>query len=336
LKKIFESVELCNLNPKNRLFRSATWDGLARPDGTLPDDVYDIYRELAKGGIGVIITGLTDVSPYNWALVGNTRLCSDNLISDYKRLTDIVHEYDCKILVQLNMDEYVRADRKLAAVPIDDLTQEDIIDIVGLFSDAAIRAEKSNFDGVQLHLAYSWLLNRFINPQYNHRTDQYGGTTKNRVRIVLEIMKAIRENTSNLHIGTKFSFFDDSSGNFAVAECKEICRLLSDAGIDSIEILGGHSPKEKGTKYEACYLHLALAAKEVSAAPVILTGNNHDVDNMETLLNKQGIEFFALSRPLIREPDLPNRWQKEDRSKAKCISCSQCYTTYGKRCIFNS
>ena len=336
MKTIFEQTEINNLKLKNRLFRSATWDGLVKPDGTLTEEIYTIHRELAEGGVGAIVTGLTDVSPYDWALVGNMRLCSDTLIPDYKHLTDIVKSHDCRILAQLNMNNYIRAEKRLTKVDINDLTHEDIKDIINLFMQSAIRAEKAGFDGVQIHLAYGWILNRFINPTHNNRNDEYGGTPSNRARIIIEILKAIKQATPNLHIGTKFSFYDNADSSVAIDDCVAICGLLSDNGIDSIEVLGSHSPKENDPTQEACFLDLALAVKQKINTPVILTGNNHDIKNMEHLLNETGIGYFALSRPLIREPDLPKKWHSGDTAKAKCISCSKCYSTYGKRCIFNS
>ena len=335
MKKIFEQTDLHNLKIKNRLFRSATWDGLVNPDGTLTEEIYDTHRELAVGGVGTIVTGLTDVSPYDWALVGNMRLCSDLLIPDYQRLTDIIKKHDCRVLVQLNINNFVKAERRISKVDINDLTHDDIKNIINLFLQAAIRAEKAGFDGVQIHLAYGWLLNRFVNPTHNRRSDEYGGSIENRARIVLEILTGIKESTPKLHISTKFSFYDNENGNTEVNDCVEICNQLSKNGIDSIEVLGSHSPKENDPKYEACFLDFALAVKQKVNTPVILTGGNHDILNMERLLNETGIEYFAMSRPLIREPDLPNRWLSGDTAKAKCISCSKCYQTYGKRCVFN-
>lgn len=335
MHKIFETTQLDNLRLKNRLFRSATWEGLATPEGYLTEDIYEIYEQLAAGGVGTIVTGLTDVSPYNWALTGNMRLCSDSLIPDYKRLTDIVHKYDCNILAQLNMDQYIRHEKKLIPISIDELNENDLLDIVDLFTAAAIRAEKCGFDGVQIHLAYDWLLSRFINPLYNHRTDAYGLNAENRTRLINQIVSSIRKHTKGLHISTKFSFFDDVNGDCALEECLNICRSLSHIGFDSIEVLRSHSPEERNAKNEACYLNLALAAKEVTNVPIILTGNNHDIQNMAQLLNVNGIEYFGMSRPLIREPHLPNMWEKGDLKKAKCVCCSGCYRTLGKRCIFN-
>lgn len=321
---------------KNRLFRSATWESLASDEGFLNDDIYKIYEELAMGGVGTIVTGLTDVSPYDWSLVGNMRLCSDCLISDYKKLTDTVHKYNCNIWTEINMNEYMRPEWRIVKVGINDLVQEDIKDIISLYRNASTRAIKAGFDGIQLHLAYDWFLNRFINPAYNLRTDLYGGSTENRVRLIKEIVQAIREDNPLLHISAKFSFFDDKNGNFAIEECVLVCKELEKAGIDSLEVLGGHSSKEKGIKHEACYLDLGKAVKNEVNIPIILTGNNHSIEHMTKVLNEENIEFFGLSRPLIREPNLPNRWSNGDKTPAKCVSCSMCYTTYGKRCIFNN
>ena len=332
---IFEELKLNNMVTKNRLVRSATWESLASPEGFLNDELYDIYEELAKGGVGIIVTGLTDVSPYNWSLEGNMRLCSDVLIGDYEKLTKTVHKHNCRILSEINMDEYVRVKKSIEPISIDNMTADDIKDAINLFVSAAVRAQKANFDGVQLHLAYGWFLNRFINPVHNHRTDSYGGSTENRCRIVKEIIEGIKNHAPTLHISAKFTFFDNIEGEFAIDECINICKNLEAAGLDSIEILGGHSEKEEGTKFEACYLDLGLAVKKEVTMPVILTGNNHDLSNMETLAKSGAIDMIAISRPLIREPNLPLRWMQGDESPAKCISCSMCYKTHGKRCIFN-
>lgn len=337
MKTLFDKSKIGNLKVKNRLFRSATWEKLASEDGRLNTEIYAIYEELAKGGVGTIVTGLTDVSKNNIALAGNMRLYEDFLIEDYKRLTDIVHRYDCNILTEINMDKYVAENDSevLQIKDINDLTKRDIENIIDLFAQSSLRAMKAGFDGVQIHLAYGWLLNRFVNPLLNQRKDEYGGSCKNRLRIITEMITAIRSIKKDFHISVKFSFFDNDKGEFAITECVNICKLLSLSKIDSLEILGGHSPKEKGTQYEACYLELALAVKSVIDTPIILTGNNHDIDNMKNLLNNDGIEYFGMSRPLIREPDLPNRWLEGCRKKSICISCNGCYTTYGNRCVFS-
>ncbi len=335
MKQIFEPVYLHNMTVKNRLIRSATWESLASPEGFLNDEIYAIYEELARGGVGTIVTGLTDVSPYNWTLVGNMRLCSDTLIPDYKHLTELVHQYDCRIMPEINMDVYMRPERHIVPVAIDDMTENDMEDVKDLFVAASNRAFCAGFDGVQLHLAYQWFLSRLIDPMYNHRTDMYGGCTENRVRLIAEIINEIRAKEPSLHISAKFSFFDDENGDFNLDECIRVCVALEKAGIDSLEILGAHKAREMGTNMEGCYLDLGKSVKEAIHTPIILTGNNHDISHMEKMVAEDDMDLIGISRPLIREEDLPTRWENGSKEKAKCISCGRCYTTHGKRCIFN-
>jgi len=339
VKTIFDNTKLNNLKLRNRLFRSATWEGLANPDGTLTDEIYDIYEKLAEGGVGAIVTGLTDVSCYDQALSGNMRLFSDELIHDYKRLTDIVKKYDCRIITQINMSKYVKNDDRtgnLTVMEVDDLTQEDISDIVALYVNAAERAQKAGFDGVQIHAAFGWLLNRFINPLSNHRTDAYGGTAKKRARILIEILEGIREKVPNIHITTKIGYFSTPDDKSLIDDYVEVCRELAEHGIDSMEI-SVNSPHIIGVKpmeHEAEFLDIALEVKKYVDTPMILVGGHRHIENIERLLNETDIDYFSMSRSLIREPGLPKRWQNGDRAKAQCISCDGCFRVHGKRCVF--
>ena len=91
MKNLFEPISLAGLSIKNRLVRSATWEGIANPDGSITEEAYDIYRELAAGGVGLIITGFTSVSLHDYYFGGMMRLCDDALIPQYRKLTDLIH-----------------------------------------------------------------------------------------------------------------------------------------------------------------------------------------------------------------------------------------------------
>ncbi len=101
MKKIFEEKQLKNIVLKNRLVRSATWEGIADQDGSITEEAYEIYEELAKGGIGAIITGFTSVALHDYYFGGMMRLCDDTLISQYKKLTDIIHAEGIPVITQL-------------------------------------------------------------------------------------------------------------------------------------------------------------------------------------------------------------------------------------------
>lgn len=108
VKQIFETVKINRLKLKNRLIRSATWEGIANSDGSVNSEAYNIYKELAQGGVGAIITGFTSVALHDYYFDAMMRLCDDTLIPQYKKLTDIIHEEDCPVITQLALGAYYR------------------------------------------------------------------------------------------------------------------------------------------------------------------------------------------------------------------------------------
>ncbi len=329
-KKIFEPAKLNNIVLKNRLIRSATWEGMADIDGHIPDKLYDTYEELAKGGIGAIITGFTSVAGDDHYFGGMVRLSGDELIPEHKRLTDLCHKENCPVIVQIALGEYANGTEP------DDMSEEDIHKVTSLFVDAAIRADKAEYDGVQIHAAHGFFLSRFISPAFNHRKDGFGGSPQKRGRILVEIINSIREKAPSMHITMKINCSDFMKGGLDAQESFAICRLCADAGIDSIEISGNGTsvPGIKAGVNEAYFKEYAYEVSKMTDIPIIVVGGHRSVNNMEKVLNEGGVEFLSLSRPLICEPDLPNRWKSGDRSPAKCISCNMCYQTPGHKCIY--
>lgn len=145
MKNIFEAVELNNLHLKNRLVRSATWEGIAAQDGSIGDDTYEIYRELAKGGVGAIITGFTSVATDDYYFGGMMRLSDNKLIPQYKKLVEIIHAENCAAISQLALGAFYE---NLVEVGENDLSTENVREIIKMFVDAATRAEICGFDGV--------------------------------------------------------------------------------------------------------------------------------------------------------------------------------------------
>ena len=213
MKSVFEAITCNGLKMKNRLVRSATWEGIANPDGSVTEEAYEIYAELAKGGIGAIITGFTSVALHDYYFGGMMRLCDDALIPQYQKLVDIIHAEGCPVITQLALGAYYReVSGKYMQVEPDDMTVDEIGFVTKQFIDAAVRAEKAGFDGVQIHAAHFFFLSRFISPAVNHRTDKYGGSLENRSRIILEIMDGIRKAAPTLHITVKINSSDFTYG----------------------------------------------------------------------------------------------------------------------------
>ena len=338
MKKVFEPVELKNLKLKNRLVRSATWEGLANPDGGLPEEIYAIYEELARGGVGGIITGFTSVALNDFYYGGMMRLCDDALIPQYRRLVDIIHKEGCPAVAQLALGAYYRPTHngRFMQVEPDAMTVEEIRLVESQFIDAAVRAQKAGFDGVQLHVAHFFFLSRFVSPAVNHREDEYGGSTANRARIVLEIMAGIRAVAPELHITVKVNSSDFTHGGLDNEESLEFCKLLALNGIDSIEV-SGNGTSVSGIRAhvnEGYFLPFAARLAEEVDVPVIVVGGFRALDTMEAVLNQTKIELISLSRPLLREPELPNKMQADPKAVSRCISCNRCYSSDAHRCVF--
>ena len=218
----------------------------------------------------------------------------------------------------------------------DDMTVDEIRFVIRQFIDAAVRAEKAGFDGVQIHAAHFFFLSRFISPAVNHRTDEYGGSTENRSRILIDIINGIRKAASTLHITIKINSSDFTYGGLEEAESLAICKLLDQAGIDSIEVSGNGTSVGgiKAHKNEGYFAPFAAKIADEVSCPVIVVGGFRALDTMETLLNQTKIELISLSRPLLREPDLPNKMKADPSVISKCVSCNACYSSLSHKCIF--
>lgn len=340
MKQIFEEVRLNRLTLKNRLVRSATWEGIADEAGHLNGALFAIYEELFKGGVGVVITGFTSVSADDQYFGGMVRLSDDALIAEHRRLTRLAHEKNCPVIAQIALGEYNRVspDGAVTArdIEIDDLTESDIGRIIALFVSAAGRADKAGYDGVQIHAAHFFFLSRFVSPAVNHRTDKWGGSAENRTRIVAEIADKIRAACPNLHISMKVNSDDFTAGGLDNEESLALCKILA-PHLDSIEV-SGNGTSVGGIRAGVNEAYFAPFASRLASevnTPVICVGGFRSRAAMEAVLNKSDIALISLSRPLVREPDFPRKLQSGESDVSKCVSCNMCYRTPAHRCVFN-
>ena len=332
-KKIFEPLKLNNLSLKNRLLRSATWEGIAALDGSIDERIYSIYEEVSQGGVGGIISGFTSVATNDHYFEGMMRLSDDKLIPQYKKLTDIVHKENIPILAQIALGAYCDKDQN--EIYIDEMRLGDIQDVINLFIKAAERAKKANYDGVQIHAAHFFFLSRFISPAVHHRHDQYGGNTENRARILVDILKGIKQLNLGLHVSIKINSSDFDIGGNDEEECIEICKIMAKEGIDSIEISGNGTSRSRIKPHinEAYFLDCAQKVAEAVNVPVALVGGLRSRKTMQKILDTTKIQILSLARPLICQPDFPKMMEKGDIEDSKCVSCNGCYRSKCHRCI---
>ncbi len=210
----------------------------------------------------------------------------------------------------------------------------DIQGVVKAFREAAGRAQKYGFDAVQLHAAHGYLINQFLSPLTNRRTDEYGGSLENRSRFLLEVYWAGREAVGKkFPVLAKLNGADNLTGGLELDEACAAARRLGQAGIDAIEISGGTPASGPGASIrqhieevsdEAYNLPLAKAIKRAVGCPVMVVGGFRSPEVCEEALHL-GADYISLARPFIREPGLAGRWQAGDRRRATCISCNGCF-----------
>ncbi len=337
MNHVFETARVKDCVLKNRLIRSATWENTAEETGRIGEKTYRIYHELAQGGAGAVITGFTSVSLHDDYFEGMMRLCDDGLIPQYKKLTDIIHSGNCSAFCQLALGAFYREESGwyLQKEP-DDMTEEEIRLVISLFADAAVRAQKAGFDGVQIHAADFYFLSRFISPAGNHRTDSFGGSTENRVRILIMIIRRIRLAAPGLLVLVKINCSDFMPEGLNEAEAMEICRMLDQEGIDAIEVSGNGS-SVTGVQIhvnEGYFVPSASRIADIVSCPVIAVGGFRSFKVMEDVINSTSIGFISLSRPLICEPDLPEKMRHDPDAASRCVSCNRCFLEPCHRCYF--
>ena len=253
-------------------------------------------------------------------------------------LVDVIHQENCPVITQLALGAYYRQTedgRFLQAEP-DDMTEEEIHGVVEEFVDAAVRAGKAGFDGVQIHAAHFFFLSRFISPRVNHRKDAYGGSTEGRMRILLDILHGVLEKEPTLHVTVKINCSDFTYGGLAEEESLAVCKKLAAEGVDSIEV-SGNGTSVSGIRphvNEGYFSEFAAKLAEEVTVPIILVGGLRSRETMEYLLTHTKIELLSLSRPLLCEPEFPNRLKDGSATESKCVSCNACYSSPGHRCIF--
>lgn len=355
---LFSQGRIGNMTLKNRFVRSATWENMATEDGHMTDKLYAIYEELAQGEVGLIVTGYANIVEEEKPNAGMMGMYNDSFIDEYKKLTELVHTNDSKIVMQLaygGTKTTYNVGERIIFAPSDvpemgtktqgkAMTKDKIDYIVEAFAQASRRAQESGFDGVEIHAAHTYLINQFLSPYYNRREDQYGGSLENRMRFLVEIYTAIRKLVGDdFPILVKLTATEFFEGGLTFDETRIICKQLEAIGVDAIIISGNIHGKANDmigqqfdgyTLQEEGYFHQYgdVISQDVSV-PVITVGGLSDVDAIEAIAENTNIQYFALSRPLLAEPHLIKRWQSGDKVEVDCERCSKCRTRRGNFCV---
>jgi 2,4-dienoyl-CoA reductase-like NADH-dependent reductase (Old Yellow Enzyme family) len=339
---IFRPYKIGKVELRNRFVRSATWDDTADGSGVVTEKSVAIYRQLAKGNIGLIVSGYAFISTLGQAVYGQYGVYTDKMIPGLRKLVRVVHQSGGKIALQIVhagiSSDYLR-DKGIIPLAVSylpevkrthrEMPDEEIQIIITDFAAAARRGVEAGFDAVQLHGAHGYLMSQFISPLNNHRTDRWGGSAENRRRFHLEVIRAIRQAIgANFPLLIKFGVKDDREGGLALSEGVEAARLMVEAGIDAIEVSAGIGTSAQIVKVNEperpFYRDRAAAVKRAVTVPVITVGGIRSLKMAQNIVDSGDADLISMSRPFIREPGLIARWQKGEVEPASCLTCNRC------------
>lgn len=346
-KRMFRPFQIGNLTIPNRLAASAMFE-YGAVNGQICEKIMEHYEKLAKGGAGLIITGMQGVRAS--ACVGSIMVHTEyeNYVQDMQKLAKIVHGEGAKLFVQLQhcgaktsktegYDTFFVSDVLVGdACTYHEASKAELQKLVADFARSAMRCKEAGVDGVQIHAAHGFLLNSFLSPSTNKRTDEYGGNIENRARLVFEIYEAMREAAGKTFvIGIKFPFSDLKENSIQPEESLFVCRELEKRGIDFIEVSAGMVLDSSSASFspfipeksEAPFLGFAEQIANKVHIPVLSVCGYRTPEMVEKALTTTKIAAVSFGRPLVREPDLPLRWKKET-SRAACISCNACCKSF--------
>jgi 2,4-dienoyl-CoA reductase-like NADH-dependent reductase (Old Yellow Enzyme family) len=350
MAELFERTSINGMSLANRFVRSATWEGLADKDGSVTHTLIEIMVELARGEVGLIISGYTFVSPEGQSNPWQLAVYDDRFLPGLQDMVRAVHSVGGKIALQV-VHGGCSANSELSGLePVGPSAREqdgrprcrpagreDIAAIGLAFARAAGRAKQTGFDAVQIHAAHGFLLSQFLSPAFNKRKDQYGGTLENRARLLLEVVSGVREAVGPAYpVLIKINSEDFLDGGMTREEAVQVSAMLEKASISAIEFSGGTvaSPEKflpprpgrlKTPEQEVYYREAARLYKQEVTIPLILVGGIRSYEVAEELVRDGTADYISMSRPLICEPGLVKRWREGDRRAAECLSDNACF-----------
>jgi 2,4-dienoyl-CoA reductase-like NADH-dependent reductase (Old Yellow Enzyme family)/thioredoxin reductase len=373
-----------DLSIKNRMFVSAMGTNLAEAEGYVGQRIIDFHERHAKGGVGLIVLGVTGVAwPHGGNLPRQVAISDDRFIPGLTELTKAVHKHGAKIAAQLHHGGLVATEdgregrptwvpsypvmsngnfaegfleSELAAMfdpnapkpQLHVMQTADIDQLVEHFTQAALRAKKAGFDAVEIHGGHGYIISAFLSPRSNNRDDEYGVSLENRARLLLRIIRSVRESVGNdLALWCKIDSeeFGVEEG-ISLADAKAVARMAEEAGADAITVSAYHDPTHGASHSESNIPHVpermvanAAAIKQSVSVPVIAAGRIEPAAADQHI--QQGhFDFLAMGRKMLADPDLPNKISAGEPEQIRpCVYCyccaSQIYVRSALKCAVN-
>jgi len=355
-EKLFEHIRLGEMEIKNRIVMPAMGTNFATEDGYVTEQLKSYYENRARGGVGLIIVEITCIhSPIGKVIPRQLCIDDDKFVSGLRELSQIIQKHGAKVFLQLHHGGSSASSRLMGRQPVApspiakpdgetprELSLEEIQDIIEFFAIGACRAQEAGFDGVELHCTHNYLLAQFLSPSSNKRQDIYGGNLKNRARLLLNVMAAIKNRAGiSFPVGVRLTGKEfETENGITLQESQQVAIWLEEAGAAAINISassparpihvmewpveGEEIPRPPMNHPPGYLISLAESIKKMVSIPIIAVGRiNPEV--AEQALRENRVDMVAIGRRLIADPELPHKTALGKLGDIRpCIGCFEC------------
>lgn len=324
--KLNEKFQINQVVMPGRLFMPPVGSYKAEDNGTVTDELVEHYRlRAANPHVAMVTTEHSFFMREGMKCLRMLGIDSDDKIPGLRRITDAIHESGKIAVCQLNhcgaaadpaaiglpaakapsavlLPEAVRQGRTI--VP-DEMTVGEIREVEAKMAEAAIRAKKAGYDGVEIHCAHAYLLNQFYSPLTNLRTDEYGGSLENRARILLETLDQVRTAVGKDYlISVRLGGCDYTEGGSTIEDAVQTAKWIEEHGADMISVTGGMCGYMRKNHLEPGYFSdMSKAIKKAVSMPVLLAGGVKTLEQAEELLEQGSCDMIGVARKLFANPD---------------------------------
>jgi 2,4-dienoyl-CoA reductase (NADPH2) len=341
---------------RNRIVMSPMETMYGTPEGLPSERTIAYFAARAAGGVGLVTVGATGIDHQHPETPGGLHLGTDESVAAHRRLVDAVHGHGAKIqpqIVHAGPDGLGPEMHGVTSIgpsvipsyltgrPSEEVTKEQISEVLDLYRAAVRRACEAGYDGIELHAAHGYMfLGSFLAPQRNRRGDRYRGSSmEGRVRVVVEALQAIRSEVGpDFPITLRISGYERVAGGRPMYDTARMAPLLVEAGVSAFHVSGGVIDRlvtkmvNGAADGDGLNVGAAAAVKEVVDVPVIAVGRLHDPERAEAVLADGRADFVAMGRPLLADPELPNKLAAgRSRRVRLCISCENCIDSLEQR-----
>ena len=322
--KLSQELKSKNINFKNRVIMPPMATAKADENGHITDEILNYYEEKTENKLfSTVIIEHSFVDVLGKASKNQTSIADDSTIDGMKKLANLVKANSSSVVLQIShagssTNEEVIGQQPVAPSAIKnpskstaelprELSLEEIENIIDKFVDAAVRSKEAGFDGVEIHSAHGYLLNQFLSPLTNKRTDEYGGDIDGRIKIHLEIIRKIREKVGNEYpIFIRIGAGDYLDGGLSKEDSIHAAVEFVKAGADVLDISGGMCMFSIDNTKAGFFDFLAKPIFENVDVPVILTGGVKTGDDVEDILNRGVCDLVRVGRSVFKDSNWMN------------------------------